>query len=196
MARPKQIDDDALLAAARAVFLERGAGATTAELAERAGVSEGSLYKRYKNKQALFEAAMRLEAGPPEWVMYLMDHLADDDLRKTLETAGELALQDFRQVIPYSNMSWSSRSATEKTRRPHSVAGTLALARVFQREIDRGRLRPMNPVVLVRVFVGAIGNYATFETVMRENGEEPVPADQFIREHVAIFLSGAATDDG
>jgi hypothetical protein len=41
MARPVTISDEQILDAARAVFTEKGPRATTAEIAERAGVSEG-----------------------------------------------------------------------------------------------------------------------------------------------------------
>src|SRR3954470_21395089 len=56
--RPPTIDSTHLLAVARQVFLEHGIRATTLEVAERAGVSEGVLFHRFKSKEALFSAAM------------------------------------------------------------------------------------------------------------------------------------------
>ena len=38
--RPLSISDDTILDAAKAVFVEEGVGATTAKIAERAGISE------------------------------------------------------------------------------------------------------------------------------------------------------------
>ena len=61
MARPTVIRNEAILQAARDVFLERGILATSAEVAQRAGVSEGSLFKRFKTKADLFRAAMGLD---------------------------------------------------------------------------------------------------------------------------------------
>ena len=60
--RPRHIDDATLLAAAREVFVEKGAAATTREVARRAGVSEGVLFQRYRTKADLFFAALE----PPE----------------------------------------------------------------------------------------------------------------------------------
>jgi len=54
MARPTVIRDETIIDAAREVFLERGFGATTAEVAVRAGVSEGSIFKRFNSKVDLF----------------------------------------------------------------------------------------------------------------------------------------------
>jgi AcrR family transcriptional regulator len=45
-----------LLAAAREVFAEKGAGAPLEEIAARAGVGIGTLYRRFPDRQALFAA--------------------------------------------------------------------------------------------------------------------------------------------
>ncbi len=52
--RPRKIDDATILTAARPLFLEKGPGATTKEVAAHAGVSEGLLFQRYKTKADLF----------------------------------------------------------------------------------------------------------------------------------------------
>ena len=62
MPRPISIKDQTIIDAARAIFLERGFAATTAEVAGRAGVSEGTLFNRFHSKVGLFQAAMALEA--------------------------------------------------------------------------------------------------------------------------------------
>jgi AcrR family transcriptional regulator len=58
MGRRKTITDAALLDVARQVFVEEGFGASTKEIARRAGVSEGVLYQRFASKDELFFAAM------------------------------------------------------------------------------------------------------------------------------------------
>ena len=54
MGRPRLIEDDAILAAAREVFLARGAAATTQDVAERVGLSQAAIFKRFATKQELF----------------------------------------------------------------------------------------------------------------------------------------------
>ncbi|MEO6418509.1 MAG: helix-turn-helix domain-containing protein, partial [Polyangiaceae bacterium] len=71
--RPPTISDDRLLEAAREVFLARGIRATTAEVAERAHVSEGTIFHRYKTKDALFSAAMQFD---PNEISKLTDSLS------------------------------------------------------------------------------------------------------------------------
>jgi AcrR family transcriptional regulator len=58
--RPQRADArrnfDALLAAAREVFAEEGTGASLEEIARRAGVGIGTLYRNFPTRQDLFEA--------------------------------------------------------------------------------------------------------------------------------------------
>jgi AcrR family transcriptional regulator len=64
--RPPRIREDEILNAARDVFREEGHATTTAKIAERAGVSEGILFYRYKSKEALLAAVIFRETQPPE----------------------------------------------------------------------------------------------------------------------------------
>src|SRR6188768_4305807 len=76
--RPPSIDSEQLLSVAREVFLERGIRATTLEVAVRAGVSEGALFHRFKNKEGLFRAAMELPAEQvPELLLEAVQRLHD-----------------------------------------------------------------------------------------------------------------------
>ena len=48
MGRTKVVSDEAVLRAARDVFVEQGFGASTREGARRAGISEAVLYQRHR----------------------------------------------------------------------------------------------------------------------------------------------------
>ncbi|MET8309748.1 helix-turn-helix domain-containing protein [Micromonospora sp. NPDC005173] len=58
--RPKRADArrnyDALVAAAREAFAENGASASLEDVARRAGVGIGTLYRNFANRQEMFEA--------------------------------------------------------------------------------------------------------------------------------------------
>jgi len=68
MRRPRRADarrnDEQLLDAARVVFAERGADASLDDIARRAGVGIGTLYRHFPTRQALLEAVFgdRVEA--------------------------------------------------------------------------------------------------------------------------------------
>jgi AcrR family transcriptional regulator len=95
--RPKRADArrnyDKVVAAARDAFAERGDATSLEEIARRAGVGIGTLYRNFPNRQALLEAvyvdeveslcrsAAELDALPPwdafsAWVHRLVGYLA------------------------------------------------------------------------------------------------------------------------
>src|SRR3954462_15323117 len=95
--RPKRADAlrnyEKVLAAAREAFAERGASTSLEEIARRAGVGIGTLYRNFPNRQALLEAVyvdevesvsrpaaelQDLEPGEafPAWVRRLVGYLA------------------------------------------------------------------------------------------------------------------------
>ena len=98
MARPRRIDDETLLEAARKVFVEKGATATTREIARLAGVSEGLLFQRYNTKADLFFAALAPPSVDP--VSVLQSGAQGMDARQALEEAALRILAYFREVMP------------------------------------------------------------------------------------------------
>ncbi|WP_428265673.1 TetR/AcrR family transcriptional regulator [Haliangium sp.] len=194
MARTVSIDDGQILSAAREVFLERGVSATTAEVARRAGVSEGSIFKRWKNKAALFVAAMETH-GPAEFALYLEAQVGRGELRETLLVAGLKALRFFRKIAPLSMMSWSNPDLTAK-RQPLGGAaakqGIETVARALAAEMEAGRLRAVDPTTLAQSFFGSIFNYVTIELLFKTNGAPTTPAEDFIRGLLDIVWNGVA----
>ena len=98
MPRPRRIDDATLLEAARAVFVEKGPGATTREVAQRAGVSEGIIFQRYKTKADLFFAALAPPAADPARVLSGGEEAVGN--RCALEDAALRILSYFRETMP------------------------------------------------------------------------------------------------
>jgi AcrR family transcriptional regulator len=62
MARPITISDQQIIEAARALVTERGMLATSQQIALRANVSEGTLFKRFRTKTQLLQTALGVEA--------------------------------------------------------------------------------------------------------------------------------------
>src|SRR5262249_31738057 len=106
MARPAHITEEQILSAAREVFLEKGIQATTAEVARRAGVAEGSIFKRFKTKHQLFVAA--LHVGDPDWFSFLDKRAAKGDPKQNLIDLGMEILQFFRTLMPLMMMGWAN----------------------------------------------------------------------------------------
>lgn len=90
---PDRAKDAAILGAARHSFFERGFAASTIEdIAARAGVSKVTVYKRFEDKEALFEAAVRAEMAA---MIAQLDHepAGDGSLAQYLNAFGYVLLR-------------------------------------------------------------------------------------------------------
>lgn len=165
MPRPSTIDNDAILEVARRLFLRGGREITTAEIARAAGISEGSIYKRFPTKEQLFLAAMGLEL--PQWIEDLPDRVGQRSVLANLEQLGREGIAFFEEVMPRMMLLWAP-GANGKLRAP-IVAGPTrvleALTSYFAAERDKGRVSCEDPEVAARMFLAAIANYVFFKTM-------------------------------
>ena len=119
MPRPVSIQDDLILRAAREIFLEKGLEATTSEIAAKAGVSHGIIFKRFKTKQGLFQSAMREDSDWGGKIALLLNPKAGGrDVETTLIELGSLFVEKFLLIIPMLMMSWSNRCCPRYSQPP------------------------------------------------------------------------------
>jgi AcrR family transcriptional regulator len=193
MARPVSIKDETIIEAARQVFLERGIQATTAEVAERAGVSEGSIFKRFKSKPELFRAAM--EEGPPAFLTTLVDRAGKGDLLENLFVLGMEILAFFRAHMPLMMMSWSNPGPTGLPAaisgpNPPPVRALKSLAGYFEAEMRAGRIRRQDPEIVARSFIGSLNHFVFFELLHRDDGALPLAAETYVRGLTNLLWEG------
>lgn len=188
MSRPVAIDDAVILDAARAVFLAKGYRASTAEVARRARVSEGTLFKRYRTKSELFLAAMEIADGEQPWRERLLALAGRADPRRTLLAYGRDLLAQLRLVTPRILMVSASGLSFAKGYRPPEppppVAHIRALAGYFEAERRSGRWMMPAPPIIAHMFVGALAHYAFCETVF---GYRSAPPEAFVRGLVDVI---------
>jgi AcrR family transcriptional regulator len=195
VARPTTITDEQILAAARQLFLQRGLRASTAELAQLTGVAEGTIFKRFPTKAALFRAAMRIDVQPPEFMVTLQAHAADDP-RAVLLEAGTQAIEFFRLLVPLQMINWSSGptgNSHEHLLAPDSppLRALKAIAEFFEREMRLKRVRRHDPEIMARVFLGSIQSYVFFEVLLREQNRLPMAPDAYLRGLIKLIWEGA-----
>ncbi len=190
MARPIKVSDRGILDAAREVFLARGLRATTAEVALRAGVSEGTIFNRFKTKDELFHAAMELELVEPSWLVDLCANVNRGELSENLVALGMHGLDYFRVAIPMKILQWSNRGAV-------ASSGPLPrmlkkLASYFEAEMRCGRMRRHDSEIVARTFLGGLVTYAYMENV-ETSDELPMPREMFVRGLVHVLCCGVST---
>jgi len=173
MARPPSITDDEVLAAARAVFLDRGVTATVEEVAARCGVGEATVFRRFPTKQALFVAAMDTH-NELEWARMLEEYAPKPgrknahDTREALLALANGLLATGRKMLPLILMKMSNPAMIDRDRPPARVLKTLRiLSDFFAEEIQAGRVRPGDPRVAARIWMGSLQHLIMFETFMK-----------------------------
>lgn len=200
--RPPSISDDAILEAARQVFLDQGVGATTAEIARRAGISESVLFHRYKTKEALFMAVLDRQIHVHAVVESLAERVGKGDLDAHLFAVGSAFVEDARGAVPLfmiANMmahasNWKLEGLQERMRRPHpaQVRTLKLLSGYFEAEMDAGRLRRVDSEILARAFIGAVVQHVLQHFWGGNQDGLPLSTPMFLRGLIDILLNGTA----
>ena len=117
MARPRTISDQQIVDAAREVFLEQGFSATTAEIARRAGVSEGTLFKRFSTKEDLFAETIGLSEGRG-WHKEITNLVGQGDPCENLKRLAWMIVRMARIILPPLMVMWSRGHAPGSNLKP------------------------------------------------------------------------------
>lgn len=198
MARTPSITDDEILEAARDVFLEKGFKGTTAEIAERAGISEGTIYRRFSEKFELFRAAMELPY--PHWFEKLENRVGEGNLADNLVDIALDMIDFYEEVVPKINMIMSSGDFDPTDDLFHGdeeappVESLRRVTEFFERERRLGRLGACDPEIAARSLLGTVFHYA-FAEHQGLNDIYPMPRQTFVRGVVRNLLFGIGTDD-
>ena len=159
MARPRKISIEQILEAAQAIFLKKGFGASTQEIAEKAGISEGSIFKRFPTKEALFIAAMGMSKVSGV-ISFIETMPGQGDLKENLKEIAIKMIGFIQELLPKMMMVRSKGlplppMLTESGMAP-PVRILRALTNLFEKEIELGRMRPSQPQTVAMMFMGGL----------------------------------------
>jgi AcrR family transcriptional regulator len=170
MARPTTIKDEDILAAARAVYRSRGVRATTAEIAERAGISESSLFNRFKSKTELLHAAL-LEANPP-YQRALAEPLGERSIEEKVHEVATHLANDLARLLPVA-------LASDDGPAPLLEGIVEELRRSFAAEQKKSRLSG-DPTALARMLVGAL----CMHVILDDGKKRSLGLDRYLEQAV------------
>lgn len=168
MARPQSIPDEQILDAVREVFVEQGYHANSTELAARAKVSEGTLFRRFGTKEKLFQAAMGIPSEI-EWFDLTESLIGEGELRDNVKSIAKAMTSFLMIVMPRMNAlihsGFSLKSMLEGTgeQDPPPVRGARILTKFFAAEQKLGRIGAGDPEIMARLIMGVVHDAVSSE---------------------------------
>ncbi len=185
---------------ARDVFLERGIRATTLEVAERAGVSEGVLFHRFKSKEGLFSAAMDFDREEaPRRLLKAIDGIEGLEPREAIIQLATALLEVGRVALPIMMMSWSNPqpcAAPFFDKKRSKFRDVLkSLGSYFELQMEHGKLRQMDAEVLARALLGSVHHFALTRILLEDGDGTVMPEGMFVRGLADLLLNGALADE-
>jgi AcrR family transcriptional regulator len=197
MGRPPVVKTEKLLEAARRLFLEHGFAATTAAIARAAGISEGSIFKRFATKEELFFAALGIPE--PAWIDGLKGRAGQGRVEDALAEILLQIIEFFRELVPRVTMLWSCRAlgsggpiALFRDRADAPPLRALrGLTDYFEQEARLGRIAIGSAEIAARLFLGSAQTYIFFEMLAPATAP---PAAEYARGVVELLLRGLSPD--
>jgi AcrR family transcriptional regulator len=190
--RPREI-----CAAALEVFAEKGfAAARLDEIARRAGVSKGTLYLYFEDKEALFRAVIRSAIAPnieavtsamssvdapfPDLVRMLLAAFAEREARLPIGAVAKMVVGESRN-FPELARVWHDEVASK-------AIG--AIAAFIERAQQRGEVRPGDPRLYAFSIMGPMVLGALWRATLVPAGGTPLDLTALAKQHSETVLAG------
>ncbi|OLB09038.1 MAG: hypothetical protein AUH06_00925 [Gemmatimonadetes bacterium 13_2_20CM_69_27] len=197
--RRKDARPEELVAAALEVFVERGyEGTTLADVARRAGVTKGTIYLYFENKEALFKAVVRETIVP---VIAQGEALARSFTGSARDLLEQLVREYWRLVgetalagIPKLMMA-EAATFPELTRFYYDevvVRGQRLMAGVIERGVKNGEFRPVNVMLAAKLAMSPLMHATVVRRAFASCMPEGFNVQAYLDTHIDLYLHGIA----
>jgi TetR/AcrR family transcriptional regulator len=200
--RRKEARPGELLAAALELFVDKGYAATRVEeVAQRAGVSKGTLFLYFSTKEELFKAVVRenISGKFGEWASELAswEGSSADLLRACMtrwwERIGSTKASGIHKLLMSEARNFPELAAFFQTE--VMQPGDELLRRVLQRGMQRGEFRPIDvhygvhsmlaPMLFLSVWKNSMGKFS--------GAQDELDPEKFIAAQIDTILHGICT---
>ena len=197
--RRKDARPEELVAAALEVFVERGYdGTTLADVARRAGVTKGTIYLYFENKEALFKAVVRQTIVP---VIAQGEALARSFTGSARDLLEQLVREYWRLVgetalagIPKLMMA-EAATFPELTRFYYDevvARGHRLMAGVIERGITNGEFRPVDVMLAAKLAMSPLMHATVVRRAFASCMPEGFNIQAYLDTHIDLYLHGIA----
>jgi AcrR family transcriptional regulator len=194
MPRPKQISDEEILEVARECFLKSGVSVSAQVIADRVGLSQPALFKRFGTKDELVLRAL----APPErlpvldWIEAVP---VSGPFRPQLAELLEKIWETLRWILPRIAVLTTSHFSPEtiftRSENPPPLRLIAGLTSFFERSLENGQIRAdISPGALAQMVFGVLQSRAFFRFMLRSDNS--VDDALYIESTVDLLYRGIA----
>jgi len=195
--RRKEARPQELLAAALDLFVERGYAATRLDdVAARAGVSKGTLYLYFTNKEELFKAVVRENMVP---VLGEAEGIVDSHEGSSVELFREIILGWWERIGNTKLSGITKLMMAESSNFPEVAQfyhdevisrGTAMITRMLERGIARGEFRGIDVQATVQTVCSPVIMLMVWKHTFNTCNAEPIDPEKFLNTFIHLFLHG------
>ncbi len=188
-----------ILDAGLSLFSKKGyLGATTKEIARKAGVAELTLFRHFSSKERLFEEAIKRRSFLPT-LKSLLPELKDLDYTDALIEIANRYLErlserkDLIKIMHSEIHLYPSKVREIQQKFVGEIVGTLAS--YFRGLQERRMLKDFDPELGARAFLSMFFSYFTSQEFMGDKKQSFSDRDEVVGEFVKIFVSGTVVTE-
>lgn len=191
---PKENETETrILKAAERLFARNGyGGTTTRDLAQAAGVAEGTLFRHFDSKKAIL-----VEVATHGWVEILTDLLTELSEMASYKAIGQVMRRRMGNLAQNGDklrvcfMEAQFHPELREQVQSEVIAKMTDVAEAFfQTAMDRGVYRPMNPRVVARIFLGMFAISGFSQATLGDDASSPKAMQELAEGLTDIFLNG------
>jgi AcrR family transcriptional regulator len=187
-----------ILKSALRLFARQGYdGTTTRDLAEAAGVAEGTLFRHFANKKAIL-----VEVATQGWVDLLTDLLTELSGMASYKAVAQVMRRRMLHLHENADMlrvcfmeAQFHPDLRDRIQSEVIVKMTDVAEAFFQTAMDQGIYRPMNPKTVARVFLGMFAVAGFSQSTVMAPGEAATEMQDMAEGLADIFLHGVLAHD-
>ncbi len=147
---------ESILDAAMPLLKEQGAEVTTKQIADAAGIAEGTIFRAFADKHDLVRAAVARYMDPAPTLTMLRAIDTDRPLEQKVSAVVDIISSRFRGVVGIMNALGVHHGPPPGMTSPHHGKGTIPPARtvteaLFEPDAERLRMSPAEAVHFIRL---------------------------------------------
>lgn len=186
-----------ILQAAQKLFAKSGYdGTTIRDLAKKAGVAEGTLFRHFSNKKAIL-----IELATEGWVEILTDLLTELSEMSSYKAVAQVMRRRMLNMRPNTDLmkvcffeAQFHPELRDKIQSEVIEKMTDVTEAFFTTAMERGVYRQMNPKIVARVFLGMFAIAGFSQQTLLEPDATPQAMQEMAEGLADIFLNGVLAE--